>query len=97
MKFLSSNMKVWFAGILIVFAVFIYRSFFAGSEAEVLQGPPAEKVGADLIKIADEISRATLSRELFSNTGFRVLSDFSTPLEPEPQGRVNPFAPFGQE
>ncbi len=94
MHALEQNKKILSVAILLLVGLFLYNSFFAGTVPEVV---PAESIGADLLKTSDNISKATLSRDLFSASGYRLLADFSTPLGAEPQGRTNPFAPIGQE
>ena len=94
MDFLSKNKGLLGTGIILILALFIYN-MMSGSAAPTSEAPAAD-IGADLLKVADNISKATLSQELFSTTGYRILSDFSTPLIEEPLGRPNPFAPLGQ-
>lgn len=53
-------------------------------------------VGRDLVKIADELSRASLSQDLFEVPGYRYLTDFTTPLVGQTFGRANPFGPLGK-
>ena len=95
MQALLKNKGTIIGAILLLLALFAYNSFFANEPLP--DTPSATTVGADLIKISDNISKATLSRDLFSTTGYRLLSDFSKPLDAEPVGRNNPFAPIGQE
>jgi hypothetical protein len=94
MHALEQNKKTLAVAVLLLLGLFLYNSFFAGPVPEVV---PAESLGADLLKTSNNISKATLSRDLFSESGYRLLSDFSTALVSEPQGRSNPFAPIGQE
>lgn len=94
MHALEQNKKMLTVALLLLVGLFLYNSFFS---AEVPAVVPAENIGADLLRTSDNISKATLSRDLFSEAGYRLLSDFSTPLASESQGRANPFAPIGQE
>lgn len=93
MQVLAQNKGTILGGVILLAGLFAYNTFMGGISETTL---PAENVGADLIKVSDNISRATLSRELFSTAPYRLLSDWSTPLEPQPVGRTNPFAPIGQ-
>ncbi len=96
MQALEKNKGVLGLSILLLAGIFAYQSFSGGSTGVSSGAPSAASVGADLIKVSDNLSRATLSRELFSASGYRLLSDFSKALETEPLGRTNPFAPIGQ-
>ena len=96
MNVLQQNKGILLLGVVIIGTVFAYNSFFSVVTTPGDIAPSAASVGADLIKVADNLSRAMLSRELFSTSGYRSLADFSKPLELEPLGRANPFAPLGQ-
>ncbi len=93
MEALEKNKGAIVGGLILLAGLFAYNAFMGGTPDVAA---PAENVGADLVKISDNISRATLSRDLFSTAGYKLLSDWSTPLEPQPVGRVNPFAEIGQ-
>ncbi len=80
--------------VFIIVALYAYNAYFKG---DIVSTPPAAQVGADLVTLSNEISQATLSRDVFSSLGYRLLSDFSVPLQPQAVGRNNPFAPIGQE
>lgn len=97
MQLLIENKGMLAGGLIFLAGLFAYKTFF--SDVGMPSAAPAasaQALGADLLKLADDISKATLSRDLFSTTGYRLLSDWSTPLQPEPTGRSNPFAPVGQ-
>lgn len=84
------------AGVLLfVVALFVYNSFFK-PEAD-LEVAPATPVGTDLLEISETLSQATLNREIFSSSGYRLLSDFSTAIPQQPLGRKNPFNPIGRD
>lgn len=53
-------------------------------------------LGADLLKMSSDLSKAQLSQELFSSPAYLYLIDFSAPLPQEPVGRTNPFNTIGQ-
>ena len=93
MEALAKNKGAIIGGIILLAGLYGYNTFISGT---IDSTPPAANVGADLIKVSDNISRATLSRELFSTAGYKLLSDWSTPLQPQVVGRANPFAPIGQ-
>lgn len=95
MEIIAKNKGALAAAVLFLLAVLAYNIF--SSSMPATEPVSATSLGADLIKISENISRATLSKEIFSSTGYRMLFDFSIPLVPEPTGRVNPFAPLGQD
>ena len=55
---------------------------------------PAEE-GGDLIALLLELKSIKLDTAILQNPTFLTLQDFSVTLIPEPVGRVNPFAPLG--
>ena len=57
----------------------------------------ATAVGADLLEISNKLSQASLDKEIFGNSSFRNLSDFSSAIPLQPIGRANPFDPIGRE
>lgn len=93
MQSLAKSKGALTLAVLIFLAILLYRNFATITSPEM---PSAASIGADLIKISEDLSRATLSREVFNAAGYRFLSDFSRALELEPVGRANPFAPIGQ-
>jgi hypothetical protein len=97
MQLLIENKGTLAGGLLFVAGLFAYKTFFSDVGMQGAPAASAQALGADLIKVADDISKATLSSDLFSTAGYRLLSDWSTPLLPEPVGRPNPFAPVGRD
>jgi hypothetical protein len=93
MDALVKNKGAILGGTILLVGLFAYNNFMGGTPEAAL---PAQNSGADLIKLSEDISKATLPRELFTTTGYRLLSDWSVPLIPQPMGRANPFAPIGQ-
>ncbi len=94
MKALEQNKNILVLGVIILIAFFMYNSFFA--DLGTPDVAPAQSVGADLVKLSDNLAKATLDQKLFGEGPYRALADFSTPLQPQPFGRANPFAPIGQ-
>ena len=64
---------------------------------ELPADPNQTPIGSDLLKISADLSKATLSPELFSNPAYRMLTDFSLPLEEQSIGRPNPFDIIGRD
>jgi hypothetical protein len=93
-SFLKSKFLIE-ALIILVIGFFLYK-FFLGTPAPVSDAAAAPTVGADLLKLSGDISAATLNRSLFSEPGYRSLTDFDLPLQPEPAGRSNPFDAIGR-
>jgi hypothetical protein len=78
---------------LVVMAIFIYKSFFATVSVDELltsdvtsQGP-----GKKVVDLNNKLQTVTLDTGIFNQPSYQALSDFSTPLVPQPVGRVNPF------
>lgn len=97
MQLLIENKGMLAGGLIFIAGLFAYKTFFSDIGMPSAPAASAQALGADLLKLADDISKATLSRELFSTAGYRLLSDWSTPLVQEPVGRPNPFAPVGRD
>lgn len=95
MQAIAKNTRALGLAVLLILGLYLYNTYFTSESVPDTQS--AATIGADLIKISENISKATLSRELFSAAGYRLLSDFSTALVAQPTGRPNPFAPIGQD
>lgn len=84
-------------GVFIVLML-IYNIFFTSDAAIPAQAAASPSVlGADLLKISDELSKAKLSQELFSSPAYLHLTDFAVPLSQGPVGRANPFDIIGRD
>ncbi len=92
MEMLKANKGVLTVAVIVIVALFAYNSF----SSSITFDPSSDNMGQDLIKIANSLSQANLNRALFTQSGYRLLNDFTVPLVPEPLGRLNPFAPIGQ-
>ena|SRR3989344_3491319 len=83
-----------------IILMFIYNIFFKseGELSDLSTGASSPStLGADLLKISTDLSKASLSQQLFSKSGYLYLRDFSTPLPQQPVGRTNPFDIIGRE
>jgi hypothetical protein len=60
----------------------------------LIQSGSGESADQDLVGSLLVLRSVTLAGDVFSDPGFLVLQDFSTPIVPEPVGRTNPFAPL---
>ena len=100
MKDLMKNKTILETVGAVAILLLLYFLFLRSPEKEPSTTPTGsapEALGADLLKMSNDLSRATLSQELFSNPGYLSLSDFSTPLPLQPVGRTNPFDVIGRE
>ena len=97
MEALMKNKGTLAAVVIIIAAFFAYNSFFNSDTAPAGEANVSASVlGADLLKLSEEISKATLSREIFSDSSYRYLTDFSVPVPAQPVGRINPFNLIGR-
>ncbi len=51
--------------------------------------------GADILTLVERFKTVSIKKDVFDTSLFKSLTDFTTPLTAEPQGRPNPFAPIG--
>lgn len=89
-----------YKGIIIILVVlvggfYVYTSFFSGAAPIAPQsGSVAVQFEQELLSELLSIQKIRLNEEIFSDSVFQTLHDFSQPLTPLPKGRENPFAPF---
>lgn len=63
-----------------------------------VQGASTDTAGKDFLSTLLNLKTLKLSGEIFENTAFKRLEDFSKDLtKGEPEGRPNPFAPIGND
>lgn len=95
--------KIIIAVLVFLVGFFVYNSFFKPDTE--LDGLLVQNVstssqseagiaGREIIALLADIQKITLDKSIFESVVFRSLEDFSIPIEPEPKGRVNPFAPL---
>ena len=90
--------KLMTLGLIVVIAAVSWY-FLAGSSSPspVLSAEGASSVPPDaqqLVQSLNDLRAVTLDGAIFSNPSFQALKDFSTPIVPEPVGRMDPFAPI---
>jgi TolA-binding protein len=83
--------------IFVVYAVFIKKDpsvdpLITGAERS---GPSAQLLGTQISQALLRIEQIKLDKTIFNNELYRSLQDRSIPIEQEPKGRQNPFAPIG--
>ena len=84
----------------VVLAGVVWYSFLRDRTPESLlqtQDLSGGSVDNEVVAVLLELRAVSLAGTIFSDPVFRSLMDFGTPVIPEPVGRVNPFAPFGEE
>lgn len=89
---------IFFVG-LVLFAFVLFSLFLdvGGGTAPTLVSEGAQEANVaerELLATLLELRSITLDEEIFDDTTFRQLEDFSQELVPEPVGRPNPFAPL---
>lgn len=94
MQALFKNKGLLFLAALLLIIMFGYRYFINLGSLE--NGDSALVIGEDLLKLSEELSRATLSQDLFGVPGYRYLTDFSAPVPNQIFGRTNPFDALGR-
>lgn len=88
----------FFLGLIILFVagMFVYNSFLKSASAPA-SAQVALSAGADLVKLSQELSNATLGQTLFSKPSYKMLIDFSLPIPTQTTGRANPFQIIGRD
>lgn len=102
MNFFTKYKNIIIIVIVIIAAFFLYSTFFQGdregtslltSRSNI--GSSSEILGADIIRAINQIDSLDLDKSIFTDPVFQSLIDRSEPIDPEPTGRFNPFAPIG--
>ena len=94
---------IWILVLVISFG--IYYFFFKGSDSDIEDyitstGSPqeaADVLGQEILIALNQIEALKLDRSIFEDPVYLSLTDRSEEIDPEPVGRVNPFAPIGDE
>jgi len=93
--------KIIIAIIVIAAAFFVYSNYFkptGGGLVEVESNNQAKRqfaAGKEILTLLVDLSSIQLNSDIFEDESFKSLNDFSLPIDLEPKGRVNPFAPIG--
>ena len=97
MAWLSKHKLVGLIVILVITAIAWYMLSGSPAPDSVLVTESAQQIppeAQDLLNSLHALQAVTLQSNIFSNTSFHLLKDFTTPIVPEPIGRTNPFAPL---
>jgi len=86
---------------LLITSLGVGNLIFAQEDGSLVSTKDTGQLGDDtereIISLLLELRAIKLDSELFESNVFKSLKDFGVVLEPEPVGRVNPFAPLGAE
>ena len=98
---LIKSQKMLIGGVVIVItlagALYYFYSGNSSVPVDLLIPGESQAVGQDIIVLIDKLnSISSIDSSLFSSVLFTNLRDFSAILNPESQGKLNPFAPIGQ-
>lgn len=85
--------------ILIIFlgGFFIYSYFFSGSddtETTLLVENQNGNAGQEFVLILGQLNAIKFDTAFFDSKLYQALDDLTVPIEEEPRGRDNPFAPL---
>jgi len=72
-----------------------YWYFFTGSSQQALtaSAPTGNAAQTQFAALVSELSPISFNTTIFSDPKFTSLVNLSTPVSPEPAGRLDPFAP----
>ena len=75
----------------------IYWYFFLGKGPEVplSASAPTDPSEQQFLELSSKLSSISFDTTLFSDARFTALTDLTTPIALENQGRPDPFAPIG--
>ncbi|NTV44550.1 MAG: hypothetical protein HGA67_02550 [Candidatus Yonathbacteria bacterium] len=87
-------------GLVVVVAAFAVYQVFVVNKTDVTEGTvlitDESNVSPDersTLQLLSDMQSISLTANVLQSTTFLSLKDFSVPIQPEPQGRENPFAP----
>ncbi len=100
MEILLKNKRLLGAALLFILAFWLYNFFSSDSKISPVAtglGSASSEPDQSLVKIATELSRITFNQGLFATPGYRLFTDFSINVPPQPVGRPNPFDIIGRD
>ncbi len=62
----------------------------------VSQNANANNIGAEILTALNQLDSLKLDESVFEDGSFKTLINFSKPIQSQPVGRNNPFAPVGK-
>jgi len=91
--------KIIIIAIIIFASFFVYNSYFKSSSSSLIEVENRARgkldAGREILALLVDLKSIKLDGSIFDQKSFKTLEDFSLPIDPEPKGRVNPFAPIG--
>ncbi|MDP3996827.1 MAG: hypothetical protein Q8P86_04010 [bacterium] len=103
------NKKVQLGFVIAALLFTVYFLFFRGGSdspqlspgtsfvTETVFNPVDIIVGRELLALLAEMKAIRIDKSIFDSPLFDGLNDLSVPIDPQPLGRNNPFAPFGSD
>lgn len=88
--------KLAIATVIILVLFFVYKFFFVSDDIPTLSSQPVSNNGGDVTLVLNQLRSLQLDTSIFQDQAFATLVDYGVVLDPQPVGRVNPFAPMGQ-
>jgi len=91
--------KIIIGIVVIGVAFFIYSTYFKPEGGPLVMVDSQAKrqfaAGKEILTLLIDLKSIELDGSIFEDGSFKSLEDFSLPIDPEPKGRTNPFAPIG--
>lgn len=105
MNKILKNKKVIIGITILIFGFIVYSVFFkteTSKNSGLVVGTAGNSnsqfiAGKEILALLSDLKSIQLNQDIFQNKTFRSLEDFSIPIEPEPQGRTNPFTAVGRD
>jgi hypothetical protein len=95
MKIFSSNKGILAIVAIFVLVMFLYNVFIKGEPIPLESELAATTIAEDLLQTSMELEAIKFDQAAFSAPGYLLLVDFNIEIEPQPLGRLNPFANIG--
>lgn len=96
MEIIKKNKSFLIALAVFALLFYIYTAFFRADSSAPID-TSAEQAGSDVLALYESLDRVTLDQTLFASPLYRNLTDFSTALANQPEGRSNPFDIIGRD
>ena len=92
------NLLTLLCAAIVLIGGFYYFFVFAdrGEDTILSEGAPASAAEVSFITLVGQLGPITFDTRLLSDARFMSLVDIRTAVLPEPQGKKDPFGPFGR-
>ena len=89
--------RIIIGAVVVIVGLIAWRFFVVSPPEEALEGISTSRqtVGRELLVLLSTLRSLTLEDQVLNDPEFMSLRDSSVPIEPNPLGRRNPFAPIG--